>query len=169
MLFSGMPFSHTFGKRYERRNVWSLLFECSVDRSKCPEGNILNTSNSYDDFELRSRRFHFDLVYFENLARRIKCNLINLSRERLLRNSKSPVLNLFIECHKLSTTISNDWFRSRRSRHVFLHVLRSKCCADGLESRRRHRWNETVYTSTPDFRSRRDRNETVYFEVRSRP
>ena len=28
--------------------------------------------------------------------------------------------------------------------------------------------NETAYTSTPDFRSRQDRNETVYFEVRSR-
>ena len=37
---------------------------------------------SYGDFELRSRRFHFDLVYLENLERRIKCNLINPFRER---------------------------------------------------------------------------------------
>ena len=45
--------------------------------------------NAYGDLELRSRRFHFDLVYFENLERRIKCNLINPFRERLLRNSTS--------------------------------------------------------------------------------
>ena len=56
----------------------------------------INTSNSYGDFELPSRWFHFDLVYFENLERRIKCNLINPFRERLLRNSKSPVLNFSI-------------------------------------------------------------------------
>ena len=62
--------------------------------------------------ELRSRRFHFNVVYFENLERRIKCNLIFL--------------------------------------YVFT-ILRSKF--------------RTPYTSAPDFRSRRDRNETVYFEV----
>ena len=28
----------------------------------------INTSNSYGDFELRSRRSHFDIVYFENLV-----------------------------------------------------------------------------------------------------
>ena len=33
----------------------------------------INTSNSYGNLELRSRRLHFDLVYFENLERRIKC------------------------------------------------------------------------------------------------
>ena len=58
-------------------------------RVKCMVGRFYQTSNSYGDLELRSRRFHFDLVYFENLERRIKCNLINPFRERLLRNSTS--------------------------------------------------------------------------------
>ena len=49
----------------------------------------INTSTSYGDLELRSIWFNFDLVHFENLKRRIKCNLINPLRERLLRNFTS--------------------------------------------------------------------------------
>ena len=47
--------------------------------------SIPRTLTATSNFE----RFHFDLVYFENLERRIKCNLINPFRERLLRNSTS--------------------------------------------------------------------------------
>ena len=109
----------------------------------------INTSNSYGDLEVRSRRFHFDLVYLEILERRIKCNLINPFRERLLRNSTSNPYGDFE-------------LRSRRFRFdlVYFENLerRIKCLLY---------WdrNEIAYTSTPDFRSRRDKNETVYFEV----
>ena len=110
----------------------------------------INTSNFYDYLELRSSWFHFDLVYFENLKRRIKCNLINPFQECLLRNSTSNPYGVF--------ELRSRWFHFDLV--YFENLERSIKCK--LMFRRRRRRNETAYTSTPDFRSRRDRNETTY-------
>ena len=52
---------------------------------------------------LRSRRFHFDLVYFENLERRIKCNLIflyfcTMRRSKFRRGRRRNETCLHVQC-----------------------------------------------------------------------
>ena len=112
----------------------------------------INTSNSYGDLELRSRRFHFDLVYFENLECRIKSNLINPFRERLFRNSTSNPdgdFELRSRRFRFDLVYFENLERRIKCNLIFLYmftILRSKF-------RRRRRRNETACTSTPDFRS----------------
>ena len=99
----------------------------------------INTSNANGDLELRSRRFHFDLVYFENLERRIKYNLINPFRERLLRNSTSnPYGDFELRSRRFRFDLVYFENLARTPCHMFT-ILRSKF-------RRKRRRNETAYT-----------------------
>ena len=59
-------------QRMDAKHVNSLhpnhLAPCIIGATNLCLAVSINTSNSYGDFELRSRRFHFNLVYFENLV-----------------------------------------------------------------------------------------------------